>query len=75
MDTSMLIPMLERLGWTSLQTVLLVALVYLLCRTLPALSAATRCRLWWLVSLQAVVACCGANRCSWPGCPHPTRWQ
>lgn len=55
MDTSMLIPMLERLGWTSLQTVLLVALVYLLCRALPALSAATRCRLWWLVSLQAVV--------------------
>ncbi|SMR83759.1 MULTISPECIES: M56 family metallopeptidase [Stenotrophomonas] len=55
MDTSMLIPMLERLGWTSLQTVLLVALVYLLCRTLPTLSAATRCRLWWLVSLQAVV--------------------
>lgn len=55
MDTSMLIPMLERLGWTSLQTVLLVTLVYLLCRTLPALSAATRCRLWWLVSLQAVV--------------------
>ena len=28
MDTTMLIPMLERLGWTSLQTVLLVALVY-----------------------------------------------
>jgi len=55
MDTSMSIPMLERLGWTSLQTVLLVALVYLLCRALPALSAATRCRLWWLVSLQAVV--------------------
>ena len=54
MDTSMLIPMLERLGWTSLQTVLLVALVYLLCRTLPALSAATRCRLWWLVSLQVL---------------------
>lgn len=55
MDTSMLIPMLERLGWTSLQTVLLVALVYVLCRALPTLSAATRCRLWWLVSLQAVV--------------------
>ncbi|MDR2961376.1 MAG: M56 family metallopeptidase [Stenotrophomonas sp.] len=55
MDTTMLIPMLERLGWTSLQTVLLVALVYGLCRVLPSLSAATRCRLWWLVSLQAVV--------------------
>lgn len=55
MDTMMLIPMLERLGWTSLQTVLLVALVYGVCRALPSLSAATRCRLWWLVSLQAVL--------------------
>jgi beta-lactamase regulating signal transducer with metallopeptidase domain len=55
MDPPMLIPMLERLGWTSLQTVLLVALVYGLCRALPSLSAATRCRLWWLVSLQAVL--------------------
>lgn len=55
MDSTMLIPMLERLGWTSLQTVLLVALVYGVCRALPSLSAATRCRLWWLVSLQAVL--------------------
>lgn len=55
MDTTMLIPMLERLGWTSLQTVLLVALVYGVCRALPSLLAATRCRLWWLVSLQAVL--------------------
>lgn len=55
MDTTMLIPMLERLGWTSLQTVLLVALVYGVCRALPSLSAANRCRLWWLVSLQAVL--------------------
>lgn len=55
MDTTMLISLLERLGWTSLQTVLLVALVYGVCRGLPSLSAATRCRLWWLVSLQAVL--------------------
>ncbi|MDH0017294.1 M56 family metallopeptidase, partial [Stenotrophomonas sp. GD04028] len=55
MDTTMLIPLLERLGWTSLQTVLLVALVYGVCRALPSLSAATRCRLWWLVSLQALL--------------------
>ncbi len=55
MDTTMLISLLERLGWTSLQTVLLVALVYGLCRALPSLSASTRCRLWWLVSLQAVL--------------------
>ena len=54
MDTTLLIPVLERLGWTSLQTALLVGLVYLLCRALPSLSADTRCRLWWLVSLQAV---------------------
>ena len=52
MDTSMLIPMLERLGWTSLQTVLLVALVYLLCRALPALSAA---RTWlWLSRMSPI---------------------
>ncbi|WMJ71167.1 M56 family metallopeptidase [Stenotrophomonas sp. 24(2023)] len=55
MDMTTLIPMLERLGWTSLQTALLVGLVALLCRALPSLSAATRCRLWWLVSLQAVL--------------------
>ncbi|MGE8221861.1 MAG: M56 family metallopeptidase [Stenotrophomonas sp.] len=55
MDTTMLILLLERLGWTSLQTVLLVALVNGVCRALPSLSAATRCRLWWLVSLQAVL--------------------
>ena len=55
MDTTMLISLLERLGWTSLQTALLVALVYGLCRALPSLSASTRCRLWWLVSLQAVL--------------------
>ena len=55
MDTTMLIALLERLGWTSLQTVVLVAMVALVCRALPSLSAATRCRLWWLVSLQAVL--------------------
>lgn len=55
METSLLMPMLERLGWTSLQTVVLVAMVALVCRALPSLSAATRCRLWWLVSLQAVL--------------------
>lgn len=55
MDASVWMPVLERLGWTSLQTVLLVGLVALLCRALPSLSAATRCRLWWLVSLQAML--------------------
>lgn len=47
--------LLERLGWTSLQTALLVALVWGVCRAVPSLGAAARCRLWWLVSLQAVL--------------------
>ncbi|WMJ71168.1 M56 family metallopeptidase [Stenotrophomonas sp. 24(2023)] len=55
MDTTLLMVVLERLGWTSLQTALLVGVVALLCRTLPSLPAATRCWLWWLVSLQAVL--------------------
>ncbi|KAF1013338.1 MAG: Regulatory protein BlaR1 [Stenotrophomonas maltophilia] len=54
MDTTVLI-LLERLAWTSVQTAALVGLVALLCRALPSLSAATRCQLWWLVSLQAVL--------------------
>lgn len=71
MDTTMLIPMLERLGWTSLQTVLLVALVYGLCRALPSLSAATRCRLWWLVSLQAVLGLFWSQPLQLPWLPAP----
>lgn len=47
--------LLERLGWTSLQSALLVALVWGVCRAVPSLGAAARCRLWWLVSLQAVL--------------------
>jgi beta-lactamase regulating signal transducer with metallopeptidase domain len=47
--------LLVRLGWTSIQTAVLVALVWGVCRLLPRLPAATRCRLWWLVALQAVV--------------------
>ncbi|QIO86419.1 hypothetical protein G9274_000104 [Stenotrophomonas rhizophila] len=54
MDTLM-IELLTRLGWTSLQSVLLVALVWGVCRLLPALPTATRCRLWWLVAAQAVL--------------------
>ena len=49
------IMMLERLGWTSLQAVLLAGLVWGVCRAVPSLGAAARCRLWWLVSLQAVM--------------------
>ncbi|WP_312316257.1 M56 family metallopeptidase [Stenotrophomonas sp.] len=47
--------MLVRLAWTSLQSAALVALVWAVCRWLPRLPAATRCRLWWLVAVQAVL--------------------
>ncbi len=54
MDTLMM-ELLTRLAWTSVQSALLVALVWGVCRLLPRLPAATRCRLWWLVALQAVL--------------------
>lgn len=44
-----------RLWATSLQTVVLVAVVWLLCRLLPRLPARTQCALWWLVAVQAVL--------------------
>ncbi|WP_421568307.1 M56 family metallopeptidase [Stenotrophomonas sp. PD6] len=47
--------LLTRLAWTSVQSALLLALVWGVCRLLPRLPAATRCRLWWLVAVQAVV--------------------
>jgi hypothetical protein len=54
MDTVMM-EMLTRLAWTSVQSALLVALVWGVCRLLPRLPAATRCRLWWLVGVQALL--------------------
>nr|WP_282297692.1 M56 family metallopeptidase [Stenotrophomonas sp. PS02289] len=51
----MMSEMLVRLGWTSLQSAVLVLLVWAVCRWLPRLPAATRCRLWWLVAVQAVL--------------------
>ncbi len=54
MDT-MMSELLMRLGWTSVQSAVLVALVWGVCRLLPQLPAATRCRLWWLVAAQAVL--------------------
>jgi beta-lactamase regulating signal transducer with metallopeptidase domain len=47
--------LIARLAATSLQTALLVALVWALCRALPRLPAATQCWLWWTVALQAVL--------------------
>ncbi|MBD8897880.1 M56 family metallopeptidase [Rhodanobacter sp. DHG33] len=49
---------LERLAWTSLQAMLLVAAVALLVRALPRLPAAARCALWWLVGLQSLLGLC-----------------
>ncbi len=51
----MMSELLMRLGWTSVQSAVLVALVWGVCRLLPQLPAATRCRLWWLVAAQAVL--------------------
>ena len=47
--------LLLRLGWSSLQAVVLIALMALLIRLLPRLPAALRCTLWWLVGLQLMV--------------------
>jgi len=44
-----------RLFATSVQSTVLVAVVWTLCRALPRLPAAARCWLWWLVALQLVV--------------------
>ncbi|MEJ1097939.1 MULTISPECIES: M56 family metallopeptidase [unclassified Pseudoxanthomonas] len=44
-----------RLFAASVQSTLLVAVVWTLCRLLPRLPAAARCWLWWLVALQLVV--------------------
>nr|WP_293984991.1 M56 family metallopeptidase [Stenotrophomonas sp.] len=51
----MMSELLMRLGWTSVQSAVLVALMWGVCRLLPQLPAATRCRLWWLVAAQAVL--------------------
>jgi TonB family protein len=50
--------LLERLLATSVQTALLAAVVWALCRALPRLSPATQCWLWWLVALQVLVGLC-----------------
>lgn len=47
--------LLERLLWTSLQATVLIGAVAAACHWLPRLSAATRCLLWWLVSLQLLL--------------------
>jgi TonB family protein len=47
--------MLDRLLMTSVQTTVLVAVAWLLCRPALRLSPATQCWLWWVVALQALL--------------------
>ncbi|HYM85911.1 MAG TPA: M56 family metallopeptidase, partial [Pseudoxanthomonas sp.] len=47
--------LLPRLFAASVQSTLFVAVVWVLCRWLPRLSASARAGLWWLVALQLVV--------------------
>ena len=71
MDANLIV-LLERLAWTSLQTALLVALVWGVCRAVPSLGAAARCRMWWLVSLQAVLGLFWAQPLQLAVLPAPT---
>ncbi|MBB5944345.1 M56 family metallopeptidase [Xanthomonas sp. 3307] len=61
--------LLSRLLATSVQTVVLVALIWALCRWLPTLPAATRCRLWWLVAAQSVLGLLWAGAVQLPVLP------
>lgn len=61
----------DRLLATSLQTVALTALVWLLCRFVRRLPASTQCTLWWLVALQAVVGLFWAAPLHLPVLPSP----
>lgn len=47
--------LVTRLGWVSLQAVLLIALVWLICHLLPRLPTSVRSALWWLVAAQLLV--------------------
>jgi beta-lactamase regulating signal transducer with metallopeptidase domain len=44
-----------RLGWTSLQALLLIGAIALICRLTPRLSASARSLLWWLVGTQVLL--------------------
>lgn len=65
----------NRLLATSVQTVLLTALVWLLCRSVRRLPAATQCGLWWLVALQAVLGLLWAAPLELPVLPAPEALQ
>jgi bla regulator protein blaR1 len=57
MDTfaSFIDTLFVRLVWTAGQATVLIGVVWLLGRSLPRLSPAIRCMLWWLVALQLVL--------------------
>ncbi|WP_368564183.1 M56 family metallopeptidase [Pseudoxanthomonas sp. UTMC 1351] len=61
--------LLPRLFAASVQSTLLVAVVWTLCRLLPRLPAAARCWLWWLVALQLVVGVLWASPLALPLLP------
>ncbi|RXE21630.1 hypothetical protein DB823_16475, partial [Xanthomonas perforans] len=52
---------LWKLGATSVQTAVLVLVVWALCRGVRRLPAATQTWLWWLVGVQAVVGLVWSN--------------
>ena len=47
--------LLIRLAWTSAQATLLIGALWLLGRSMPRLSPAIRCMLWWVLSVQLIV--------------------
>lgn len=67
--TSLFETLLSRLLATSVQAALLVAAIWALCRWLPGLPAATRCRLWWLVGAQTVLGLLWAGALHLPVLP------
>jgi len=67
--TTLFETLLSRLLATSVQAAILVAAIWALCRWLPALPAATRCRLWWLVGAQTVLGLLWAGALQLPVLP------
>ncbi|QNH19315.1 BlaR1 peptidase M56 [Xanthomonas sp. GW] len=69
LGTTLFETLLSRLLATSVQAAILVAAIWALCRWLPALPAATRCRLWWLVGAQTVLGLLWAGALHLPVLP------
>ncbi|MBB3225772.1 beta-lactamase regulating signal transducer with metallopeptidase domain [Luteibacter sp. Sphag1AF] len=58
--------LLQRLAYASVQACVLSALIFVVMRCVPRLSAATRALLWWLVGLQLIIGLAGAPGWSLP---------